>query len=417
MEARANAMHVVATAGHVDHGKSALIRALTGMEPDRWAEERRRGMTIDLGFGWLTLPSGDRLAFVDVPGHERFVTNMLAGAGPVPAVMFVVAANEGWMPQSAEHLAVVSALGIKRGLLVVTKSDLADPAPAIAEATAQLAQSGLGELPAVAVSSVTGAGLTELVTALDELCGRLPEPDPGAPVRIWIDRTFTMTGSGTVVTGTLPAGTVHRGDELVITPAMRPVRVRDLQSLGETVPAATGVARVALNLRGIGREALHRGTALVQAGRWTLTDLIDIRVTAQPGKPGQPGLDIPAALSGESAEFALSAVPALPGQPALPIQPAPPIQPALPGQLPKSVTVHVGSARVVARVRPLGAGLARLSLTDPLPLHVGDRILLRDPGSRRNGSFPSIAGAIVLDVAPPALARRGAAGCGGATAV
>ena len=391
-------MHVVATAGHVDHGKSALIRALTGMEPDRWAEERRRGMTIDLGFGWLTLPSGDQLAFVDVPGHERFVTNMLAGAGPVPAVMFVVAADEGWMPQSAEHLAVVSALGIERGLLVVTKSDLADPARAISEATAQLAQTSLGQLPAVAVSSVTGAGLTDLVTALDELCSSLPDPDPGAPVRVWIDRSFTMTGSGTVVTGTLPAGTVHRSDELVLTPAMRPVRVRDLQSLGETVQAATGVARVALNLRGVGREALHRGMALVQAGRWTLTDLIDVRVTAQPGKPGS------------SISAAMAAQPALGDQPAFADQPALPGQPTPAGQLPRSVTVHVGSARVLAKVRPLGAGLARLSLADPLPLHVGDRILLRDPGSRRGGSFPSVAGAVVLDVAPPVLARRGAAG-------
>jgi selenocysteine-specific elongation factor len=369
-------MHVVVTAGHVDHGKSALIRALTGMEPDRWAEEQRRGMTIDLGFGWLTLPSGDQLAFVDVPGHERFVTNMLAGAGPVPAVLFVVAADEGWMPQSAEHLAVVSALGIRHGLLVVTKSDLADPAPAIAQATAQIAQTAIGEVSAVAVSSVTGTGLPELVAALDDLCRSLPKPDPGAPVRIWVDRTFSMTGSGTVVTGTLPAGTVHRSDELVITPSMRPVRVRDLQSLGETTQAASGVARVALNLRGISRESVHRGMSLVQAGRWTLTDLIDVRLTAQLGTPDQ------LAASAASAQ---------------------------PGELTRAVTMHIGSARVVARVRPLGAGLARLSLADPLPLHVGDRLLLRDPGSRRDGSFPAVAGAVVLDVAPPPLARRGAA--------
>src|SRR5215469_664304 len=197
-------MQVVVTAGHVDHGKSALIRALTGMEPDRWAEERRRGMTIDLGFGWLTLPSGDQLAFVDVPGHERFVTNMLAGAGPVPAVLFVVAADEGWKPQSAEHLAVISALGIKRGLLVITKSDLVDPAAATAVAQAQLAKSSLGEIPVVAVSAVTGAGVPSLVSALDALVGSLPQPDPGAPVRIWVDRSFSMTGSGTVATGTLP---------------------------------------------------------------------------------------------------------------------------------------------------------------------------------------------------------------------
>ena len=129
-------MQVIATAGHVDHGKSALVRALTGMEPDRWAEERRRGLTIDLGFAWLALPDGERLAFVDVPGHERFVPNMLAGVGPVPAVLFVVAADGGWMPQSAEHLAAIDALGIKRGLLAVSRADLADPGPATGQATA-----------------------------------------------------------------------------------------------------------------------------------------------------------------------------------------------------------------------------------------------------------------------------------------
>jgi selenocysteine-specific elongation factor len=362
-------MHVVVTAGHVDHGKSALIRALTGMEPDRWAEERRRGMTIDLGFAWLTLPSGEQLAFVDVPGHERFVTNMLAGAGPVPAVLFVVAADEGWMPQSAEHLAVISALGIKHGLLAVTKSDVTDPASAMAEAHAHIARSSLGEVPAVAVSAVGGAGIPGLVDALDDLVTSLPRPDPGAPVRIWVDRSFTMTGSGTVATGTLPAGTVHRDDELVITPAMRPVRIRDLQSLGESAEAVSGTARVALNLRGIGREVLHRGMALVQVGRWTLTDVIDVRITADPDEPGDaPGF----------------------------------------GQTASVLTLHIGSARVMARVRPLGAGIARLNLTDPLPLHVGDRVLLRDPGSRRSGAWPSLAGAIVLDVSPPPLVRRGA---------
>src|SRR5580700_6787834 len=176
-------MYVIATAGHVDHGKSALIRALTGQEPDRWAEEQRRGMTIDLGFAWLTLPSGEQVAFVDVPGHERFVPNMLAGAGPVPAVIFVVAADEGWMPQSAEHLAVIDALGIGSGLLVVTKADLADPAAAIEQASGQIARSSLGAVPAVTVSAQTGAGLPDLVAALDLLCGSLPDPDASAPVR------------------------------------------------------------------------------------------------------------------------------------------------------------------------------------------------------------------------------------------
>src|SRR5579859_3627696 len=155
-------MQVIATAGHVDHGKSALVRALTGMEPDRWAEERRRGLTIDLGFAWLTQPDGERLAFVDVPGHERFVPNMLAGVGPVPAVLFVVAADGGWMPQSAEHLAAIDALNIRCGVLAVTRSDLADPGPALAQAGEILARTSLGEVEAIGVSAVTGQGLPEL---------------------------------------------------------------------------------------------------------------------------------------------------------------------------------------------------------------------------------------------------------------
>jgi selenocysteine-specific elongation factor len=389
-------MHVVVTAGHVDHGKSALIRALTGMEPDRWAEERRRGMTIDLGFAWLTLPSGEQLAFVDVPGHERFVTNMLAGAGPVPAVLFVVAADEGWMPQSAEHLAVLSSLGIKRGLLAVTKSDVADPAAAMAEAQSRIAQSSVGVIPAVGVSAVTGAGLPDLVSALDDLVQSLPQPDPGAPVRVWIDRAFSMTGSGTVVTGTIPAGTIHRDDELVITPSMRPVRIRDLQSLGTTAETVSGTARVALNLRGVGKDVLHRGMALVQAGRWTLTDVIDVRITAasQVGDGAtaetELGSDARGAAAGWLGPYQGPDATAL-------------------SHVARAVTLHIGSARIIARVRPLGPGIARLSLADPLPLHVGDRVLLRDPGSRRAGAWPSLAGAIVLDVSPPPLVRRGAA--------
>ena len=278
-------MQVIATAGHVDHGKSALVRALTGTDPDRWAEEQRRGLSIDLGFAWLTLPSGEWLAFVDVPGHERFVPNMLAGIGPVPAVLFVVAADEGWMPQSAEHLAALDALGVRHGLLAVTRADLADPGPAAAAAASQIAATSLGPVECVAVSAVTGEGLPKLITALDRLAAGLPAPDPAAPVRLWVDRAFTITGSGTVVTGTLPAGTVRVGDEMVLTPAMRPVRVRGVQSLGEPVTAVTGVARAALNLRGASQDVLGRGMALVQAGRWTLTDILDVRLSTGRG-PG-----------------------------------------------------------------------------------------------------------------------------------
>jgi len=362
-------MQVIATAGHVDHGKSALVRALTGMEPDRWAEERRRGLTIDLGFAWMTLPDGERLAFVDVPGHERFVPNMLAGVGAVPAVLVVVAADGGWMPQSAEHLAAIDAIGIRHGLLAVTRCDLADPGPATRQALEHLAWSSLGSVEAVAVSAVTGAGLPELRAALGGLVASLPVPDAAAPVRLWVDRSFSIRGSGTVVTGTLPAGTIRSGQELLLTPSLRPARIRGIESLAEPVPSASGVARVALNLRGIAADVPARGMALVEAGRWTLTRLLDVR------------LSLPSCSS-----------------------------PAL--RLPQDMTVHIGSARTLARLRPLGAeetGVARLTLREPLPLHVGDRLLLRDPGS----AGVTIFGATVLDVAPPELVRRGAAAAAG----
>jgi selenocysteine-specific elongation factor len=363
-------VHVVATAGHVDHGKSMLVRALTGMEPDRWEAERRRGMTIDLGFAWMTLPSGEQLAFVDVPGHERFITNMLAGAGSAPAVLFVVAADEGWMPQSAEHLAAIDALGVQHGLLVVTRADLADPEPARRQAARKLAATSLGGTEAVAVSALTGQGLPELTAALGRLVARLPAADPRDGVRLWLDRVFAIKGSGTVVTGTLQAGTVHTGDELTLTPAMRRLRVRGVQSLGEPAAQVSGVARVALNLRGVSSRELGRGMALIQAGRWTMASVVDIRLTRLPAG----------------------------GQPSGPLR------------LPARLTLHIGAARVVAGVRMLGTRTARLSLGHPLPLHVGDRVLLRDPGAAadRAGGRP-VFGAMVLDVSPPRLRGSGAA--------
>ncbi|MFJ2087215.1 selenocysteine-specific translation elongation factor [Micromonospora chokoriensis] len=350
-------MFVVATAGHVDHGKSTLVRALTGMEPDRWAEERRRGMTIDLGFAWTTLPSGGTVAFVDVPGHERFVPNMLAGVGPVPAALIVVAADEGWMPQSAEHLAALDALGVAYGLLAVTRADLADPGPATARARAEIAATSLGAVPAVAVSGLTGAGLPELRSALDRLAARVPAPAVDDPVRLWVDRTFTVRGSGTVVTGTLGGGRLRVGDELEVAGGDEPVRVRGLHSLGEARPEVTAVARVAVNLRGTPRDRLGRGDALLTPGRFHSTDLVDVRLA------GDPAADLPATL-----------------------------------------TLHVGSAAVPVRVRPLGPDTVRLRLARPLPLLVGDRALLRDPGRHH-----VTGGVRVLDVAPPPLARRGAA--------
>src|SRR3954447_17531408 len=218
-------MHVVATAGHVDHGKSTLVRALTGMEPDRWAEERRRGMTIDLGFAWTTLPSGADLAFVDVPGHERFLTNMLAGVGPVPAVMFVVAADEGWQTQSDEHLRIADALGVRHAVVAVTKSDRGDAAVAADDVVRRLAATTLRGAAVVAVSAAQGEGLDDLLTALAALTAELPAPSPNAPVRMWIDRAFTIRGAGTVVTGTLPAGTLHDDAELELAPTGRRVAI------------------------------------------------------------------------------------------------------------------------------------------------------------------------------------------------
>ncbi|MEH0829851.1 MULTISPECIES: selenocysteine-specific translation elongation factor [unclassified Micromonospora] len=350
-------MYVVATAGHVDHGKSTLVRALTGMEPDRWAEERRRGMTIDLGFAWTTLPTGGTVAFVDVPGHERFVPNMLAGVGPVPAALVVVAADEGWMPQSAEHLAALHALGVSYGLLAVTRADLADPGPALRQARAEIAATSLGAVEAVPVSAVTGAGLPELRAALDRLAARLPAPAPDAPVRLWVDRSFTIRGSGTVVTGTLGGGRLQVGDQLELAATGEPVRVRGLHSLGVAQDRVAAVARVAVNLRGVPKDRVARGDALLTPGRFHRTDLLDVRLA------GDPAADLPATL-----------------------------------------TLHVGSAAVPARVRPLGADTVRLRLARPLPLLVGDRALLRDPGRHHVSG-----GVTVLDVAPPPLRRRGAA--------
>ncbi|ALL78116.1 translation elongation factor [Pseudonocardia sp. EC080610-09] len=359
-------MHVLCTAGHVDHGKSTLVRALTGMEPDRYAEERRRGMTIDLGFAWTTLtgPGGPAtVAFVDVPGHERFVTTMLAGAGPVPAALFVVAADEGWMPQSGEHADALAAAGITRGLLVVTRTDLLDPELALDDARAGLAARGLGGWPAVAVSAATGDGLDTLRAALVELVAALPPAAPDGAARLWVDRAFTVRGSGTVVTGTLGSGTVRTGDELELDGAdgRHVVTVRAVQELGAPVDAAGAVARVALNLRGVPRDRVRRGDVLLARGAWPVTTEADVRLHGVGGPP--PELTSPTGL-----------------------------------------TLHAGSAAVPVRVRPLGDDVVRIRPEHPLPLRIGDRAVLRDPGAHR-----IVAGVTVLDPAPPPLRRRGAA--------
>jgi selenocysteine-specific elongation factor len=324
------------------------------MEPDRWEEERRRGLTIDLGFVWMDGASGP-IAFVDVPGHERFVGNMLAGVGPVPAVLFVVAADEGWMPQSAEHLTALHALGVSHGVLAVTKTDLMEADLAVQEALDQIRRTSLAEIPWVAVSARTGAGLRRLRAALDELVARLPDGDPAAPVRLWIDRGFTIRGAGLVVTGTLAAGTIRTGDTLELGRTAGRFVVRGMQSLNQPVQEAVGVARVALNLRGAGRGDVRRGDALMTPGSYRCTAVTDVRV-----------------------------------------------QLCAPADLPRELLVHVGTATVSAQLRPIGEDTARLALEAPLPLRLGDRVVLRHDRGVAGG-------AVVLDVDPPPLNRRGAA--------
>ncbi|MBW9211357.1 SelB C-terminal domain-containing protein [Mumia sp. zg.B21] len=353
-------MHVVATAGHVDHGKSTLVDALTGMQSDRLREERERGLSIKLGYVWTSLPDIGDVAFVDVPGHERFVTTMLAGVGPVPAVLLVVAADDPWMPQAAEHLAALDALHVQHGVVAVTRADLTDPGPMMERAAVEVARTTLRGAPVVAVSAPTGAGLPELRTALTEMLAGVVESDPGEDVRLWVDRRFTIRGAGTVVTATLPAGTLARGDALEVHEGDRTgtVRVRGLQALGNPVDQVTGTARVALNLTGDDVALAERGAALVTPRAWRPTDVVDCRVRGERGR------------------------------------------------LPSLPLLHVGATAVTVRTRLLageGGDLVRLTLDAPLPLRVGDRALLRDPGSRQ------VWGLEVLDPAPPALRRRGAA--------
>ncbi|HJQ04143.1 MAG TPA: SelB C-terminal domain-containing protein [Nocardioides sp.] len=355
-------MHVVATAGHVDHGKSTLLRAMTGMEPDRWAEEKRRGLTIDLGFAWTTLPSGRDVAFVDVPGHERFLGNMLAGLGPTPVVLFVVAADEGWQAQSGDHRDAVAALGIEHGVIVLSRADRAAAgadviADVLADVRRELASTGLADAPAVTVSAVDGTGMAELAAVLDEVLCALPDPTRDGPVRVWVDRSFSITGAGTVVTGTLSSGTLRVGDHLSVVgrDGARPVTVRGLQSEGRPAEQLEPASRSAVNLRGVGAAEVERGDALVTPDAWWTTTVVDVR------RVGGTGFE----------------------------------------DVPEHVTAHLGSAALSARVRPFGQDHARLTLDRAVPVSVADRLVLRQPGERILG------GALVLDVDPPALRRRG----------
>lgn len=347
-------MKVVATAGHVDHGKSSLVLALTGTDPDRWDEEKRRGLTIDLGFAFTTLPSGTTVGFVDVPGHVRFLKNMLAGAGAVRALVLVVAATEGWMPQTEEHLRIVELLGVENGFTVITMADVVDDEGlelAQLDVLDHLEGSFLEKAPLVVCDSVSRRGLDEVVHALDELVGSLPTPDDEGRPRLWVDRAFSARGAGTVVTGTLAGGSLGPGDEVVVAPRGARARVRGVQSGHEEAARGEPGARVAVNLVGVDRNEVVRGDAVVAPGAWQLTDTVDGRLTLLAG----------VRLGRRS-----------------------------------RVKAYVGSGEHEAAARPLGDGYVRVRLERPLPLAPGDRLVLRDPGRG-----VTLGGVEVLDVAPP----------------
>ncbi len=371
-------MFVIGTAGHVDHGKSALVEALTGTNPDRLSEEQQRGLTIELGFAWLTLPSGREVSIVDVPGHVRFVRHMLAGVGAIDLALFVVAADESVMPQTLEHLEILDLLGVEHAIVAITKSDLVDSDwldLVEDEVRTLLEPTSLAGAPMVRVSAVTGDGLDELRETLDAALDRVPEPrDIGRP-RIGIDRVFTMTGFGTVVTGTLLDGRLSVGDSVEAVPHGPTARIRGLQTHRTEREEAEPGTRVAVNLAGLSTDDLQRGQVLAPAGRLTGARAIDARVRVLGHRPLRHNL---------------------------------------------RVAVHAGSAEVQGRVRVLGSvddldgsagidevaagaeGWCQVVLNEPLAVVPGDLFVLRV-------SDQTVAGGRVIEVNPPRHRRTDAA--------
>ncbi len=279
---------ILGTAGHIDHGKTSLVRALTGIDTDRLPEEKKRGITIELGFAHLELPDGVQFGIVDVPGHERFVRTMVAGVGGMDLVMLVVAADEGIMPQTREHLEICQLLGVKKGLVALTKSDMVDPEwlDLVAEEVRDyLAGSFLEDAPVVPVSSRTGAGIDDLKGELARLAAQVEEKRSEGPFRLPVDRVFTVTGFGTVVTGTLLAGEIRVGDEVEILPAAREARVRGVQTHGRKGDAAGAGQRVAVNLQGVEHTEVVRGDIVVPRGVFRVTRAVDARLDLLPTAP------------------------------------------------------------------------------------------------------------------------------------
>ena len=337
----------VGTAGHIDHGKTWLVRALTGKDTDRLPEERRRGISIDLGYAPLELPDGRRLSLIDVPGHERFVRTMVAGATGIDLFLLVIDATEGSRPQTLEHLAILRLLGVQAGVVAVTKADLVD------EETLEIAVEEARELvpgaEVVPVSAKTGAGLDALREALARVADAVPPRETSGAARLYVDRVFTLRGIGTVATGTLWSGSISEGDSLRIAPRGGEVRVRSVQVHDMPVPRATAGERVALSLPGVERRELHRGDALVTPGAFPVSYRLDVELE-------------------ELEEF----------------------DPIDPGA---RVSVHHGTSRIAARVARVGPRTAQLRLEAPVVASRGDRVVLRGE--------TTLGGAVVLDPAPP----------------
>lgn len=363
-------MRVIGTAGHVDHGKSTLIAALTGVHPDRLKEEREREMTIDLGFGWLVLPNGEEIGIVDVPGHRDFIENMLAGIGGIDAALLVIAADEGVMPQTREHLAILDLLQIPAGLIALTKTDLA-PDPdwlELLEADVRAAVRGtvLADAPIVRVSAKTKTGLDALAASLQSLLSEKPSrPDLNRP-RLPIDRVFSMPGFGAVVTGTLTDGALALGDEVEILPSEQKGRVRGLQTHKKKEDRAAPGSRTAVNISGIAAEKIQRGEVVVRPNQYQPTRRVDARLRL---------------LKDASAPLKHGA----------------------------EVKVFLGAAETIAAVRVLGAdelapaseGWAQLELRDPLVAVRGDRLILRRPSPTE-----TIGGGVIADPHPKGRHKR-----------
>jgi selenocysteine-specific elongation factor len=362
-------MHVVATAGHVDHGKSTLIKALTGTDPDRLEEEKARGLTIDLGFAGTKLPSGRGVSFIDVPGHVRFLKNMLAGVGGVDACIFVVAATEGWKPQSEEHLRILSLLGIRHGIVALTKvGHVDDELATIAQMEIADRTEGtfLADAPIVPVDAIEGHGIDDLNAALDQLLDVTPTAKDDKKPRLWIDRVFAAKGAGTVVTGTLTGGMVRVEDELSVLPQHAAVRVRALQSQYADRTKVGPGNRVATNLSGVSHDQLRRGDVLVRPDDWHVTRTVDASLRVL------ESLDRPVTRRGAH-------------------------------------LLYLGSGEHPVRVRVLGpdaiepgaTGAVRMHLPIGLPLVPGDRFVLRE-----SGQGVTLGGGEILDVDPIVPASR-----------